>query len=82
MAIKSGNMSWSRHVACIGETRNAYKILARKPEEKRPLGRRRHRSESNVETDVIAKGCVGVNWIQPNRGRFVSILYLTNLWAP
>jgi hypothetical protein len=26
-----------RHIACIGEMKNAYKILVRKPEGKRPL---------------------------------------------
>jgi hypothetical protein len=27
------------HVTCMGEIRNAYKILFRRPEGKRPLGR-------------------------------------------
>jgi hypothetical protein len=31
------------HVADMGEVRNAYRILAGKPEGKRPLGRLRHR---------------------------------------
>jgi hypothetical protein len=30
------------------ETRNAYKILARKPEGKKPLGRNRNRWEDNI----------------------------------
>jgi hypothetical protein len=32
-----------RHVARMGEKSNAYRILVGKPEEKRPLGRSRHR---------------------------------------
>jgi hypothetical protein len=36
-------MKWAGHVACTGEMRNAYKILVRKPEGKRMLGRPRDR---------------------------------------
>jgi hypothetical protein len=32
----------------MGEIRNAYNILIRTPEEKRPLGRPRHRWEDNI----------------------------------
>jgi hypothetical protein len=32
--IKSRRMRWTRHVAHIGDTRNAYNTMARKPEEK------------------------------------------------
>jgi hypothetical protein len=32
----------------MGWMRNAYKISVRKPEEKRPLGRPRHRWEDNI----------------------------------
>jgi hypothetical protein len=35
----------NKHVARMHEKRNAYKILAGKPERKRPLGRPRHRWE-------------------------------------
>jgi hypothetical protein len=41
--IKSRRMRWAGHVARIGEKRNAYRLLVRKPEEKRPLGRPRRR---------------------------------------
>jgi hypothetical protein len=36
--IKSKKMRWTKHVARMGEKRNAYRILVGKPEEKRPLG--------------------------------------------
>jgi hypothetical protein len=36
---KSRRMRWARHVACIEEKRNAYRVLVRKPEGMRPLGR-------------------------------------------
>jgi hypothetical protein len=35
--IKS-KMRWAGHAARMGEKRNAYRILVRKPEGKRPLG--------------------------------------------
>jgi hypothetical protein len=36
-------MRWAGHVAIMGEKRNVYRILVRKPEGNRPLGRPRHR---------------------------------------
>jgi hypothetical protein len=41
--IKSRRMRLEGHVARMGETRNAYRILVGKPEGKRPLGTPRHR---------------------------------------
>jgi hypothetical protein len=40
------------HVACMGEMRNAYKILVRKSEGKRPFGRPRPRWEDNIRMDL------------------------------
>jgi hypothetical protein len=37
--IKSRRMRWAGQVTRMGETRNAYSILVRKPKGKRPLGR-------------------------------------------
>jgi hypothetical protein len=39
--IKSRRMRWARHVARMGEKRNAYRFLVGKPEGKKPLGRSR-----------------------------------------
>jgi hypothetical protein len=36
----------------MGEMRNVYKILVRKPEGKRPLGRLRRRWEDNIKVDL------------------------------
>jgi hypothetical protein len=41
--IKSRRMGWVGNVTRIGEMKNSYKILAGKPEDKRPLGRPRCR---------------------------------------
>jgi hypothetical protein len=49
--IKSRGMRWERHVARIGAKRNAYRILVRKPEGKRPLGRLRRSWVNNIKKD-------------------------------
>jgi hypothetical protein len=41
--IKSRKMRWGDHVARMGEKRNAYRLLVRKPEGKRPLVTSRRR---------------------------------------
>jgi hypothetical protein len=41
--IKPRRMNWAGHVVRMGEKRNAYRILVRKPEVTRPLGRPRYR---------------------------------------
>jgi hypothetical protein len=45
----------------MGEKRNAYRILVRKPEEKRPLGRPRHRWVDNIKMDLREIGCDGMD---------------------
>jgi hypothetical protein len=47
MQVKSRRMRWAGHVARIGEERKVYKVLAGKPEGKRPLGRPRRRWDQN-----------------------------------
>jgi len=46
--IKSRRMRWAGHVARMGEGRGVYRVLVRKPEEKRSLGRPRRRWEDNI----------------------------------
>jgi hypothetical protein len=41
--IKSRRMRWAECVARMGEGRGVYRILVRRPEVKRPLGRPRYR---------------------------------------
>jgi hypothetical protein len=58
--MKSRRMRWAGHVARIGETRNAYRILLGKPEGKRPL----ERQDGMVWT--------GLNWLRiGNSGGFL-----------
>jgi hypothetical protein len=56
-------MRWPGHVARIGEKRNAYRILVRKPEGKKPLGRPRLTSVDNVKMALREIGWGGMDWI-------------------
>jgi hypothetical protein len=46
--IRSRRMRWAGHVARMGEGRNVYRVLVRKREGKRQLGRPRRRWEDNI----------------------------------
>jgi hypothetical protein len=46
-----------------GEKRNAYRILTRKPEGKKPLARSRRRREDNIKMDLGEIGWRAMNWI-------------------
>ena len=50
--IKSRRMRWAGHVARTGEERGACRVLVRKPEGKRPLGRPRRRWVDNIRMDL------------------------------
>ena len=52
--LKSRLLRWAGRVACMGQSRNAYKVLMGKPEEKKPLGRPRRRWEDNIKMDLRA----------------------------
>jgi hypothetical protein len=61
--IKSRRVRWAGHVARIGEKRNAYRILVRKPDGKRPLGRPRRRWVGNIKMDLTEIVWGGMDWI-------------------
>ena len=44
----------------MGERRDVYRVLVRKPEGKRPLGR----LEGNITMDLHEVGCGGMDWIE------------------
>jgi len=62
--IKSKRMIWAGHVARMRERRDVYRVLVRKPEGKRPLGRPRHRWEDNIKMDLHEVGCGGTEWVE------------------
>jgi hypothetical protein len=53
----------------MGEKRNSYRILLGKSEEKRPLGRPRHRWVDNIEMVLREVGRDGMNWIDLTQDR-------------
>jgi hypothetical protein len=53
----------------MGETRNAYRILVGKPEEKRPLGRQSCRLVDNIKIDLRERGWDWMDWIDLARDR-------------
>jgi hypothetical protein len=56
-------MKWARHVAHMGEMRNAYNIFDEKSEWKRPLRRPRRRWEYNIRLGLGEIGWKVVNWM-------------------
>ncbi|KAJ4443949.1 hypothetical protein ANN_05738 [Periplaneta americana] len=56
-------LRWAGHVARMGESRNAYKLLVGRSEGKRPLGRPRRRWEDNIKMDLREVGCDDREWI-------------------
>jgi hypothetical protein len=50
MVIISRKMRWSRHVACVREMRNVYRIFIGKPGGKRPLASPKSRLEDVRKT--------------------------------
>ncbi|KAJ4428714.1 hypothetical protein ANN_25707, partial [Periplaneta americana] len=61
--IKSRRLRWAGHVARMGESRNAYRVLVGRPERKRPLGRPRLRWEDNIKMDLREVGYYDGDWI-------------------
>ena len=52
-------MRWAEHVVRMGQGRGVYRVLVRKHEGKRPLGRPRCRWEDNIKMDLqeVGGGC-------------------------
>jgi len=63
LVIKSRRMRWAGHVARMGEERGVYRVLVRKPEGRRPLGRPRRRWVDNIRRDLQEVGCGHMDWI-------------------
>jgi len=56
------NLYW--HVARMVERTDVYRVLVRKPEAKRPLGRSRRRWEDNIKMDLQEVECGDIDWIE------------------
>jgi hypothetical protein len=51
------------HIAQMGEKRNMYSLMVRKPEGERSLGRSRRRWIDNIKMTLLEIGWSGVDWI-------------------
>jgi hypothetical protein len=60
----------------MGEKRKVYKVLVRKSEGKRPLGRPRRRWEDKIRMDLRETGWGSVEWIQlaQNKDRWRTVV--------
>ena len=62
--VKSRRMRWAGHLERMGEGRGVYRVLVRKPEGKRPLGRPRRRWEDNIKMDLQEVGGDCGDWME------------------
>jgi hypothetical protein len=61
--VKTRRMRLVGHVERMGEKRNAYGLLVGRPEERRSLGRPRHRCADNIKMDLVEVEWGDVDWI-------------------
>jgi hypothetical protein len=67
------------------EGRAVYRVLVRKPEGKKPLGRPRRRWEDNIKMELQEVGGGGMNYVElaQDRDRWWALLNgIMNLWVP
>ena len=83
--INSRKMIWAGHVSCMGERGCIYRILVKKPEGKRPLGRPRCRWEDNIKMDLqeVGGGCGDWKELAEDRDRWRALVStVMNLRVP
>ena len=61
-------MRWAGYVARMGEGRGIYRVLVRKPEGKRPMGRPRRRWEDNIKMALQEGVWTGSSWLRIGAG--------------
>jgi len=61
--VKSRRMRWAGHVARMEEGRGVHRVLVRKFEGRKPLGRPRRGWEDNIKMDLREVG-VGGDWME------------------
>jgi hypothetical protein len=79
------SQKWVGNVAFKEEMRNAYKILGRKHEGKRPLEIPRHRCEDNIRMGLLKIWWEGVDWMHlvQDMDQWQAVVNMVmNLWVP
>ena len=59
------------HIALMELSKNAYRVLVRRPEGKRTLRSPRHRWEDNIKMDSKKLGCDPGDWIDLAEDRLI-----------
>ena len=74
--VNSRRMRWAGHVARMEEGRSLHKVLVRKPDGKRPLGRPRCRWEDNIKMDLeeVGSGCGDWMELAQDRDRWRALV--------
>jgi len=67
--LKSRRMRWAGQLARMGERTGVYRVLVRKPEGKRALGRPRLIWEHNIKMDLQEVGRGSMDWIELEQDR-------------
>jgi len=83
--VINSRIRWVGNVTCIGDMRNAYKILVWKHEGKRPLGRPMHIWEYNIRMALREIEWEVVNWIHvaQDGDQWQALVNMAmNLWIP
>jgi hypothetical protein len=65
--MKLRGMRQTGHVACMGDKSGAYRVLIRKPEGKRPLGRHGRRWQNSIKMDLQegdGEAWTGLIWLR------------------
>ena len=73
-SLKSRRLRWAGHVARMEQSRNAYRVLVRKPEGKRPLRRPRRQWEEHIKMDLREVGC--------GPGEWIDLVEVRDQWGP
>jgi hypothetical protein len=60
----------------MGDGRGVFRVLVRRPEGKRPLGRPGRRWEKNIKMELQEVGCESIDWIElaQNRDRWRALV--------
>ena len=85
LVVKSRQMRWAGHVACMGEDRGVHRVLVGKLERKRPLGRPRRRWVDNVKMDLQEVGGGRGDWMElgQDRDRWRALVGMVkDFWVP
>ena len=63
----------------MGESRGVYRVLARKPEGKSPLGKPRYRWNENIKMHLHEVGCEGLDRCGLGKGQVVDTYECVNV---